>query len=297
MIGFPRRRAFTLVELLVVIAIIGILIALLLPAVQAAREAARRIQCGNNLKQIGLAFHLYHDQRRALPAAMVWPQRLFWTGQILPALEQSPLFDSLDFQAPWDAPANARALGTWLSVFRCPSSGSPEHLTVVGVADRVPCDYTVCASGLLTRESGPAPLIGTTDSDGMFYVNSFLGMRDALDGTSSTIAAGEVMFRYQPSGIDLYGLQQFIDHWYIGTPEGFGNEVSESLSSTACPINGWRDPALFADERELSFGSGHPGGVMVVFVDGHVEFVTQTVERRIWSGLGSRANGEAVSLP
>jgi prepilin-type N-terminal cleavage/methylation domain-containing protein/prepilin-type processing-associated H-X9-DG protein len=291
-----NHRGFTLVEVLVVIAIIGMLVALLLPAVQAAREAARRIQCQNNLRQLGLAVVHYHDLNRSFPSGLIWPDRTFWTALLLPEIEQVSLYNSLNFGAPWYEPgtSNHAACGTYLGVFRCPSSIAPEHLTTNGILDRVPCNYLACTSGLLARESGPPPLVGLADADGLFFVNDKMRMSDILDGTSNTIAMGEAIFIYVPSGPDNYGLNQFIDHWYIGTTEGFGNEVSESMGSTAVPINAYRIEDSFVDEKELSFSSRHTGGVQVVFADGHVAFMSERISRAIWSALGTRANHEVA---
>ncbi len=113
-------RGFTLIELLVVIAIIAILVALLLPAVQAAREAARRIQCQNNLHQMGIALHGYHDSLRSFPSGCIWPNRTLWSGLIREHMEQAPLYDSLEFDRPWDVDnsPNELACATYLTVYR-----------------------------------------------------------------------------------------------------------------------------------------------------------------------------------
>ena len=292
-----RRRAFTLVELLVVIAIIGLLIALLLPAVQAAREAARRLECGNNLRQMGIALHSYHDLYSRLPSGGIAPSGLLWSGLILRQLEQTSLYDTLQLGSRWDDPnsPNARACAHYLSVYRCPSSPAPRHLTAQGIPDRVPCNYLAVSSGTCMRESGPPPLIGELDSDGLFFINSSMRFADILDGTSQTIAVGEAIFEYKLHGHDEFGLPQFVDHWYIGTPEGNANEVSEALGSTAARINALRRDDAPVDERELSLGSHHPGGVQVVYADGHVSFVPEVIERSAWSAQGTRAGREVVA--
>ena len=291
-----RRNGFTLIELLTVIAIIGILIAILLPAVQSARETARRMQCQNNLRQQGVALHLFHDKAGRFPAGVAWPDRKLWSGQMLPYIEQIALHDTLDQTLPWTEPPNSTACATWLSVLRCPSSSAPNHLDAQGIDDRVPCNYLACASGRVTRESGPPPLIGRPDADGMFYVNSDVRIDDIRDGTSSTIAFGEAVFVFEKSGVDHSGFHQFIDHWYIGTPEGAGNEFSESMGSTGVPINAFRDKTLFVDERELSFSSRHPGGAQVAFADGHVKFISDSVDRITWSSFGTRASYDVAQM-
>lgn len=287
-------RGFTLIELLVVIAIIAILMALLLPAVQAAREAARRIQCQNNLHQMGIALHGYHDSLRSFPAAYIWPNRTLWSGLILEQMEQSPLYDTLEFGRPWDVDnsPNELACATYLTVYRCPSSATPEHMDLQGITDRVPCNYLACASGTGARESGPPPLVGLPGSDGIFFVNSSTRMADILDGSSSTVAIGEALVRIDVQGPDHTGITQIVDHWYIGTPEGNANEVSESMGSTGVAINSVAMPGLFIDEKELCFSSRHSGGVQVLFADGHVSFISETIDRDTWSALGTRAGRE-----
>ncbi len=282
------HSGFTLVELLVVIAIIGILIGLLLPAVQSAREAARRIHCQNNLKQQGLALLNYHDRHKKFPPGLVWPDKTMWSGKLLPYLEQVALYDTLNQGAPWTEPPNATACATVLSVFRCPSRSAPDQLDAQGIDLRVPCNYIASSSGTTARESGPPPLVGRFNSDGMFFVNSQVRIAEVRDGTSNTVAIGEAVFRFEPSGADHTGVNQFIDHWYIGTPEGAGNEVSEGMGTTAAPVNAHKDKSLFVDERELGFGSWHPGGAQVVFADGHVEFISDSIDRETWHALGTR---------
>ncbi len=288
-----RDRGYTLVETLVSIAIIGVLAALLLPAVQRARESARRAQCQSQLHQIGLALHHYHDAIKTFPPGMCWPNRTFWTGYLLPYIEQTTLKDTTDFDQVWDAGDNALACSTYLPIYRCPSSTAPEHLTAQGITDRVPCDYVACTSGTATRESGPPPLAGDDKSDGMFYVNSGTRLADLVDGTSTTIAVGETMFIYRAFGPDHYGLNQFLDHWYIGTLEGLGNEISEAMGSTGVAISSYKLD-VFVDEKELAFSSHHPGGVQVVFADGGVTFVGETIDRDTWSAMGTRHGGDIV---
>jgi prepilin-type N-terminal cleavage/methylation domain-containing protein len=293
-----QRRApcgFSLVELLVVIAIIAILVALLLPAVQAAREAARRAQCQSNLHQIGIAMHHYHDSARCFPSGITTSNRALWSSHLLPFLEQRALYESLDFSLPsWNVGANGEACATWLPVFRCPSSDAPEHLTAQGITDRVPCNYLACSSGTARCESGPPPLAGQADSNGVFFEDSGIRMAGLRDGTSTTVLAGEAVFSYKPHGYDHYGLMQFMDHWYVGTMEGFTNEVSESMGSTGAALNSYLQD-VFVDEKELAFSSYHPGGAQVVLADGAVVFVAETIDRSTWSSLGTRAGGDVVA--
>lgn len=289
-----RKRGYTLVETLVAIAIVGLLVALLLPAVQSARESARRAQCKSQLKQLGLGLHQYHDALRSFPPGLCSTSQMFWSGFLLPCVEQQALVDSLDANQPWHAGSNAEACATYLPVYRCPSSIAPRHLTAQGIADRVPSDYVACSSGTATRESGPPPLAGTTDSDGVFFVDSGIRMADIVDGTSTTVALGETMFIYRAFGPDHTGYQQFLDHWYIGTLEGLTNEISESMGSTGVAINSHKLD-VFVDEKELAIGSHHPGGALVVFADGAVRFVAESVDRATWSALGTRHGREVAS--
>ncbi len=198
------RPGFTLIELLVVIAIIGVLIALLLPAVQAAREAARRAQCINNLKQIGVALHNYHGVVGSFPVGFLYPtgavptttspQQYRWSvlAQMAPYLEQTNLYNALNFNFPlayrpsgsaslfWPFyPDNATAMATRVSTFLCPSDGAPAPF-----ADSGPCNYVFCTGD--GSNGGDA-----TGANGTFILGPAVSMADITDGSSGTVAASE----------------------------------------------------------------------------------------------------------
>lgn len=303
-----RRIGFTLVELLVVIAIIGILVGLLLPAVQAARESARRLQCSNNFHQLGIALNSYHDSHRRFPPAYVIPVRLMWNGCILPQIEQGPLYNTLQFGASWEVPntPNGRACETYIPTYRCPSSDAPQHAEgYSNLPMRVPNSYLAVASGTATAESGLLPEnIGFPNQDGLMYTSSTNRMANVLDGTSNSVAVGEALFRPTVTGPDLFGhVFQIVDHWYIGSDNQvlasvnptLYQEFSEGMGSTGVPMNAVNDASLMIDQRELCFSSLHHGGCLFVFVDGHVQFVSQSIDRKIYSAFGTIARGEVIS--
>jgi prepilin-type N-terminal cleavage/methylation domain-containing protein len=197
------RRAFTLVELLVVIAIIALLIGLLLPAVQKVREAANRTACRNNLKQIGLALHNYHDVNDGFPAGytITGSDNLELGGfggfvYLLPYLEQEALWRQWDLNAKWYDPPNANLVGTQLKVFFCPSNrtrGVIDFSFLVPIAGRplpnpAACDYLLCkGANAALCEMCQVPPAGR----GAFDVNTHTRITDITDGTSNTFAAGE----------------------------------------------------------------------------------------------------------
>lgn len=267
---FPSfiRQGFTLVELLVVIAIIGILVSLLLPAVQAAREAARRMQCKNNLKQMGLAVHNYHDVYNTLPAG--WNNIGFlWSGALLPYMEQQPLFSSLVFHenngskttppnnGNWDTtyikvndstPAsqlerNTIACGTLISTYVCPTFPHDRQKLNQSIPHRTQSSYLASAGTLaavdtdnqltqagLTLDPERRISLWHPNQNGIFWGNSETRFESVLDGLSNTIFIGEV-----PTDSTAVKDGNANDHWIIGSPQadpfnGNANKVSTSGS-------------------------------------------------------------------
>ncbi len=303
--GRRWKEGFTLVELLVVIAIIGILVGLLLPAVQAAREAGRRLHCSSNFHQMGIALHNYHDAHKKFPSGIVEPNYVLWTGSLLPYIEQNNVFNSLDFSKRWEiaGSANAAACVTVVPTYRCPSSDAPEHVSIQGIPDRVPSGYLAVGSGTATRESGAVPQhLGLRVQDGLIFLNSSNCLANVADGTSSSLAIGEALFRPDVRGPDLSKVIQIIDHWYIGS-DGFGRsssapglaEVSEAIGSSGVAINAYRQD-VFIDEKEIGFSSLHSGGCLFVFADAHVQFLSESIDRTVYSSLGTIACGEVAHI-
>jgi prepilin-type N-terminal cleavage/methylation domain-containing protein len=263
-------RAFTLVELLVVIAIIGVLVALLLPAIQAAREAARRMQCASNLRQLGIAMHSYHDSLNCFPPGFMaishtgtvsggWAWGVFLT----PFLEQSPLQHELSpmrytLSEVVGDPALLPMLQTKVSVFSCPSSPMQPLREFLGGGQMVATANYTCCRGFF--DYGGATHLSKANN-GVFYAQSGTRIRDILDGTSNTFAIGErtVLAAHQddpskwPSWCGPGGL-------------GIGSTVS---SSVATELN---HPSVMH-----SFSSHHPGGALFCFADGSVHFISNSI--------------------
>ena len=315
--GIQRRNrvGFTLVELLVVIAIIGILVALLLPAVQAAREAARLLQCKNNLGQMGKAALLYENANGHLPygwnrEASVAARGAGWHAELLPFMERTALYDVFDelsgSGAVWQAGEGERLCSTLISDFRCPSTEEPVVGTqgLSNVEGRVPSSYNACASSIAVTDG---QLGGLRQGDlsnnekatvGLFFGDSETRIAQITDGTSKTIAIGEKKSDHQNTPNS-----NSFDFWYIGSPQigsgSNGNEFSEFVATTASPINLELNATLTNDlEVETSFGSWHPaGGAQFVFGDGSVRYLQENIERELYTALGSRGNGSDRETP
>ncbi len=308
------RSAFTLVELLVVIAIIGILVGLLLPAVQAAREAARRMQCSNNLKQFGLAVHNYESAIRRFPASFyrAWPTSMGgtfgtpgwgWGTMILPYLEQNALYNSLDVgTARLDGriPAIKQLGQTRLPGFRCPSD-SGEALNA-NRANFATSNYIAVFGSLYDQASAtPSGLVYGSQvgvGTGIFSPNSQTRFGDITDGTSNTVMIGEMC--YGPNGVkDSTGtLRRYNGGVWIGTfIDTTTSNVSVQLS--LCGFNAGanvRFRRLNTPDSSNAFSSVHTGGVQFVLADGSVQFISQNMDGVMIDRIADRADGQVVAL-
>lgn len=300
------RRGFTLVELLVVIAIIGILVALLLPAVQAARESARRMSCSNNIKQIALALHNYHDSYRTFPSGSMQPvwNSYSWgyLALTLPFLEQTGAHDTIDFSQQHcgnhiralQASANGDPASLLIDLLTCPSDPFSDRSLLSGPTGPLPAsgdvgvlypsnymamggsndpDTTSAYSGCV------AP--GTTTTlpragDGMLYLNSGSRFASVIDGTSNTIIMGE---RGIPRDLG----------W--GWPMCGGWECEHFVSSTLGLYKDDNDPYYIQMQHLWSW---HPGGAYVALTDGSVRFLSYTIDYNTYLALSTRAGGEVV---
>ena len=282
-----RRHGFTLIELLVVIAIIAVLIGLLLPAVQAAREAARRAGCLNNLKQIGLAMHNYHDSRNVLPPGYLYvygyPTGGFgWATMILPNIEQSALFNTANFSLPaWSAP-NSTVCTQKLAVYICPTD-----FTNHDFLSREGFSY---ARSSYVGSFGPNDMDNVPDDRaGILSRNSRTSFADVTDGLSQTFAGGErtnAVYLTVVGSTDHYDLETV---WPGAIKElPVDDHAHTTLFQAAFLINS----PNFDDRDSMSY---HSGGSNYLFADGSVRFIKLSINPTIYQGLGSRAGGEVIS--
>ncbi len=318
------RQGFTLIELLVVIAIIAILVALLLPAVQQAREAARRSSCKNNLKQLGLALHNYHDTHNAFPfgsiatrlnAAATFPSSLSGVPMLFPYLEQGPLYDQLSTFFPIRSSQNfpSHLMNTPIPTLACPSDPEGGKVTSVhgGSPDpadpnAAPPDYNDGFCGNYLLSSGSEEITEGTGGNsrnltGMFYYQSRTRMRDVVDGTSNTVMAAEIKLGGEGGGQrDWRGRYYRADHLssIVSNFRPPNTTVSDILRTcdgygTGC-VNS-KIPTTTGTATQVIYSrSHHTGGVQVVMADGAVKFVSENIDTGLWRAVGTRHGGEVI---
>jgi len=322
-----------------VIAVIGILVALLLPAVQAAREAARRMSCGNNLKQLGLALQNYHDSYRRFPPESIWahgtrgnwqPRNYSWIALTLPFLEQGTLHDQMDFRLPlWDQPTSS---GQTVQSQIVPPLLCPSDV-------RLGSDASAYHGMSWTNYAGTEGFDWWNNRDnplgGLFTFQSSLRLSDVHDGTSNTIALGEVTstgfkngpFQTSGTGIPRVGAAEATFRPALVSPpwtdsQGSLNTVTGGYPSPDGVFNPqpsflfWRSaPALYKPTYVSAWGinsdwpgpaSYHPGGAQFVMIDGSVHFLPETIEissalahdqKGVWSYLNTVNGSEVVAIP
>ena len=316
-----RRPGFTLIELLVVIAIIAILIALLLPAVQQAREAARRSSCQNNLKQIGLGMHNYHDAHRCFPfsyragdcataGAYNTGCRLTWFQMLLPYIDQAPFYNQIIATNPqyaWSGGTNDVNKKQVVPTMICPSN--PGMPIFSGAGSTVPfCgNYIMCAGSLTAYGAG-----SNSSANGMFYGYSRTRIRDVTDGTSNTIMGAEGIVRapttqasYGSSGEYWggaeHGAEIFVTAQPPNTPVPDCNYRCGNYSTPQAPCSdtnvgvGAPDRVVCTNTPQRNFArSYHAGGAQFIMADGHVRFISENVSTTLFQALGTRAGNEVI---
>jgi prepilin-type N-terminal cleavage/methylation domain-containing protein/prepilin-type processing-associated H-X9-DG protein len=306
-----RSRAclgFTLIELLVVIAIIAILISLLLPAVQAARESARRMQCSNNLKQIGIALHNYQESLNTFPPG--WISRpdavgensgpgWCWASLSLPFCEQAPLYSSINITRAIESPDNLTARGTMLSVCCCPTDAyfQPSFTVVDATTSSTSLGMPICdvASSSYVGVFGtgdPSDFPGRDFGNGSFFRNKPIGLRDYLDGTSNTIAVGERSQNLSRASWTGAVTGASVPITTLQSEGGLDPEGGDALVvAHTGEIDGPNANPAHADQ----FWSLHPGGAMFLFADGSVRLIKARRPLPLFQALATRAGGEIVS--
>jgi prepilin-type N-terminal cleavage/methylation domain-containing protein/prepilin-type processing-associated H-X9-DG protein len=295
------RRGMTLIELLVVIAIIGLLVGLILPAVQMAREAGRRAACLNNLKQIGLALHMYADRNGVFPpgyiSRVVLPSRedggpgWAWAAMLLPDVEQGSLNQQVNFTAALNSPAADSVRTVSLATFVCPSDSEFEPTIEIPAIsdDSVICTMAASSYVGCIGTVRPTCRICRDSFDGMFGRNRAVSFAEVCDGTSNTMAIGERAFKW--SSPALWGVipgSELVDRLIVGRlAAGPGYVLGTTFK------DGFNLEEIVDDPREdhslaETFGSMHPGGANFAFCDGGVRFIKDSIDPAVMNAISTR---------
>jgi prepilin-type N-terminal cleavage/methylation domain-containing protein/prepilin-type processing-associated H-X9-DG protein len=300
--------AFTLVELLVVIAIIGILVALLLPAIQAAREAARRTQCVNNLKQWGLSMQMYHNDHKRLPYGCLFNPRQSWVMHVWPYVEETALAEANDLKIhfyvpPVTIPGTLNGLGgKYVPLYYCPSdpNGSDQ---VVGDYQRRRGNYVVnwgvAIFAKVVRDRDLQGIAPFSHIDGRTTAPRKVSFNDITDGTAKTLMMSEYLRAHSPQDNDWRGdIQNNEGVFRFHTIQTPNTSVHDVIA------NGWfqpiPDPLMPAiagafESQQNAARSRHPGGVNALLCDGSVDFYSSDIALNAWKALGTMNGEEAVS--
>lgn len=297
-----RRPAFTLIELLVVIAIIGVLVALLLPAVQFARESARRVQCSNNLKQIGVSLNTFHDARRRFPPGRdAWPSPFSTQAHLLPYQENAALQNLIDFTLPTSTGVNALAATTRVPLFECPSDSAKGRVPGSAFAA---CNYV---GNVGTGINNGDYVTG----DGVFLLNTIIGFQDLTDGSSQTAAFSESLLG--DGGTTPMDPKRQVVQLAGGTLTAPGSCTSGPYFGQRGDrwINGGYLATLYNHHFQPNapdwdclntsnnFGlktarSNHRGGVTVLLCDGSVRLVANSINAKTWRAIATRAGNDVA---
>lgn len=267
-----RASGFTLIELLVTLSVIGILIALLLPAVQMSRESARRVRCRSRLRQLAVALHNYHDVHGTLPPGSISVGPAFtpfsgwgWGAMLLPYVDQTPLYEQVDFDVHTAGGANRHTIESVIPFWFCPTDPSPSKISVPAPSGQT---LFVAAGNFSGLHAMLSPL-------------SHVRFREVTDGLSNTFLLGETVYRKNRSGVESTASWVGI----ITFPQrAIGNSIPHAELSPNAGTNGGH------------FSSHHPGGVQYALGDGQAIFISHHLDKDVYFALGTPSGGEPVEF-